>query len=68
MKQNDVRALHDKTIAELQQQLIELQKERTKARLELSVGKLADVKQTSKIGDDMARVKTVISQKERTQE
>jgi ribosomal protein L29 len=68
MKRNDIRALHDKTVAELQKQLGELQQERTKAKQELSVGKLADVRQTGKLADDIARVKAVIAEKEFIQE
>lgn len=64
MKRNDIKALHDKTPAELQQQLAELQTRLGQAKLELKVGKLEDVRLPSKLRDDIARVKTVLRQQE----
>ena len=64
MKRTDIQALHDKTVAELQQQLGELRKQFTAAKLERAVGKLKDVRLTSRLSDDMARVQAVMRQKE----
>lgn len=64
MKRNDISALHEKTSGELEQQLAELKKDLAKAKLELPAGKLADTRLPGKIRDDIARVKTVLSQKQ----
>lgn len=64
MKRNDIKALADKTVAELQQQLVDLQQAVTKAMQERAVGKLKDSRTTSKLADDIARVKTVMRVKE----
>lgn len=64
MKRNDIRALHDKTIAELQQQARDLKKQQVKARLDLAANKLSDTRQPSKLADDTARVQTVLSEKQ----
>jgi ribosomal protein L29 len=63
MKRNDIKALHDKTIVELEQQLGELEKNLAKAKLELPTGKLEDMRLPSKLRDDIARVKTVMHEK-----
>lgn len=64
MKRNDIIALHDKTSGELEQQLEELRKNLAKAKLELPAGKLEDTRLPGKIRDDIARVKTVLRQKQ----
>lgn len=64
MKRNDIKALADKTVAELQQQLGELHQAVIKAKQERAVGKLKDSKSTSKLADDIARLKTVMREKE----
>ncbi len=63
MKRNDITALHDKTIGELEQQLVELRKKLAKVKLELPVGKLEDTRLPGKIRADIARVKTILHQK-----
>ena len=63
MKRNDIAALHDKTSGELEQQLQELRKSLAKAKLELPAGKLEDTRLPGKIRDDIARVKTILSEK-----
>lgn len=63
MKRKDIAALHDQTTAELEQQLQELRKSLATAKLELSVGKLEDVRLPGKIRDDIARIKTVLGEK-----
>lgn len=66
MKRNDITTLHSKSVAELQKQITELQQQRAKTRLELAAGKLANVRLLSQLADDLARVKTVLRQKELT--
>lgn len=64
MKRNDITALHDKTNGELEQQLQELRKSLAKAKLELPAGKLEDTRLPGKIRDDIARVKTILREKQ----
>jgi large subunit ribosomal protein L29 len=64
MKRKDIIALHDKTSGELEQQLQELRKNLAKAKLELPTGKLEDIRLPGKIRDDIARVKTILSEKQ----
>jgi large subunit ribosomal protein L29 len=64
MKRNDITALHDKTSGELEQQLTELRKSLAKAKLELPAGKLEDTRLPGKIRDDIARVKTILREKQ----
>ncbi len=64
MKRKDITALHDQTSQELEQQLQELRKSLAKAKLELPAGKLQDVRLPGKIRDDIARIKTVLREKQ----
>lgn len=63
MKQNDIRALQEKTVAELQAQVTEVSKELARARLEKKAGRRQNT-HIAMIADDLARVKTVIRKKE----
>lgn len=62
MKRNDIKALATKTPAELQQQLQQLRVELSKATLAKRAGKLQNLRSISVMKDDIARVKTVLSQ------
>lgn len=64
MKRNDITALQSKEIAELEQQLTSLQTELVKARLERSAGQLQSPAKVKSLSDDIARVKTVMRQKQ----
>lgn len=64
MKRNDVKALSKKTVAELNKQLIELQVAFAKIKLEKKVGKVANPRSVSMMADDIARVKTILHEKE----
>lgn len=64
MKRNDIRALHDKEQAELNQQLSELETSLVTARMERSAGKLDNPAKVKNLQEDIARVKTVIREKE----
>lgn len=63
MKQNDIRALQEKTAPELQAQVVELSKDLARARLEKKAGRRQNT-HVAMIADDLARVKTVIRKKE----
>ncbi|PIR61718.1 MAG: 50S ribosomal protein L29 [Candidatus Pacebacteria bacterium CG_4_10_14_0_8_um_filter_43_12] len=67
MKSNDIRELQTKELAELQQQLRELETKLVKVRLERSAGKLDNPAQVKMLTNDVARVKTVLRAKELTQ-
>lgn len=62
MKTNDIKALHDKTIEELNLQLDELSTLLAKSRLEKKAGKLKNT-HIAMLADDVARVKSVIGNK-----
>lgn len=64
MKQKDIKALRDLSVTELQQKLVELEKAYATSQMEKKVGKLADLRLGSKLADDIARVKTVLTAKE----
>lgn len=66
MKRNDITALHEKTVAELHKQLNEIQKNLATARLQKSVGKLQKPSEIQVLRNDIARVKTVLRNKEIT--
>jgi ribosomal protein L29 len=63
MKRNDITQLHDKTLAELRKQLEETRRELARVRLERAVGKAA-LSKVRLVADDVARVLTVITEKE----
>lgn len=64
MKRNDIKALHDLSLGELNKKLADLTMDVAKAKLEKKVGKLANVRLVSNLGDDIARVKTILQEKE----
>lgn len=64
MRSNDITALHGKTVTELETQLKQLQKDLAQARIEKAAGKLANVTSVSMMQDDVARIKTIIHEKE----
>lgn len=63
MKRNDIKALHDQTIPELNQRLVEISEELIKARLEKGAAKLTNLRLVSTLADDLARVKTILGEK-----
>ena len=63
MKRKDITALHDLTPAELQKKLQDLLSQMSKMKLEKKVGKLTNTKAVINLRRDVARIKTVISEK-----
>jgi ribosomal protein L29 len=59
MRANDIRALKDKSVEELQAMAGELSKQLAQGRLQKKAGKLKNT-HLSLIADDLARVKTVL--------
>lgn len=64
MKRNDIKALHNKTVKELEAQLKDLLVELAQARLKKAAGKLQNT-HTALLSDDVARIKTVLSMKKK---
>jgi ribosomal protein L29 len=64
MKKTDIKALRDLSTADLNKKLQELQMAFAKAQMEKKVNKLTDRRTTSKLSDDIARVKTAMTAKE----
>ena len=64
MTREEIKELHDKTVAELQSQLAEVRRELAKAKLEQAADKLEDINLPAKLGDDVARIKTVLREKQ----
>jgi large subunit ribosomal protein L29 len=64
MKRNDITALHEKSRAELLKQLNEVQTKVAAARLQKTVGKLANPASIQVLRNDIARIKTVLRQQE----
>ncbi len=64
MKRNEIKALSQKTVAELNQELLKLSHDLANMRLQKKVGKLSSVSKLRNLSDDIARIKTVLTQKE----
>lgn len=67
MKRNDISTLHDKTMAELHQSLAELRVQLGKIQVEKKANKLANPRLVSMVRDDIARIKTVMTEKTLTE-
>ncbi|MFZ5376423.1 MAG: 50S ribosomal protein L29 [Patescibacteria group bacterium] len=67
MKIKDIKALHEKKVSELKQDLQKIEQELVVARLERKVGKLANPSKVARLADDVARIKTAIRELELTE-
>jgi len=63
MKRNDIKALSQKTEAELNKELVELTHGLANMRLQKKVGKLSSVAKLKILSDDIARIKTILTEK-----
>ena len=63
MKRNDIKALQQKTVAELEKTLLELGHDLANMRLQKKVGKLSSVAKLKNLSDDIARIKTILTEK-----
>lgn len=61
MKRNDIKALHDKTVGELNKMLAEMLDNLAKIRLEKGAGRLENTSSVKMLADDVARVKTILT-------
>jgi len=68
MKREEKKALRQKTIAELDRLLQEKQRELVMARFQRAQGKLKDVYLVAKIRDQIAVIKTIMTEKRRKNE
>lgn len=64
MKAKDIKNLHEKTIKELKRLLSKAQNELVKLRMDQAGRKLKDTHQVLKKRHDIARIKTIIREKE----
>ena len=65
MKRKDLKQLHDTDKKELLSTLMEKTDELNKTRVEMAAGKVRDTQILNKIRHDIARIKTVLVEKER---
>lgn len=63
MKRNDIKALSQKTVSELDKELLKLDHDLANMRLKKKVGKLSSVSKLRNLSDDIARIKTVLTEK-----
>ncbi len=63
MKRNDIKALSQKTVSELNKELLKLSHDLANMRLQKKVGKLSSVAKLKNLSDDIARIKTVLTEK-----
>ncbi len=64
MNKSEIQELHQKKIEELEQLLQEVQKELAKARLEVEANRLEDTAKPYRLRKKLARIKTIIREKE----
>lgn len=64
MKSNDIKALHDKDQIELKKELSVLMKDLAGMRLLAKAGKLDSLAKLKNLRKDVARIKTVLREKE----
>jgi ribosomal protein L29 len=64
MKRNDIKQLQQLSVEELNKKLNELSMSLAKSRLEKKAGRLANPRLVSTLADDLARVKTFLTQKQ----
>ena len=64
MKKKERQELHQKTEAQLQKEITKQEKELVSLRLELKVGKLKNVRQVMSHRHHLARLKTILKEKE----
>ena len=55
--------LREKSVEELQEQLIELRKEQLSMRMQQATGQLGETHKVREVRRDVARIKTVLAQK-----
>ena len=64
MKRNQIKEVSQKLLPELRKLLVERQKNLLQLKMEAKSGKIKDIRAISKARDDLARIATMIRQKE----
>jgi large subunit ribosomal protein L29 len=64
MKRDELKQLHQADQATLQQKLATIKRQLAKAKLELQAGQLEDTNLPAKLADDIARIKTILREKQ----
>ncbi len=64
MKKKELKELRTKTVEELRKLIKKTQEELVGLKIEKKAGKLKDVHQPKKKSDDLARLKTILKEKE----
>ena len=64
MKQDQIKALHAKTKRELRELIKKTQEELARLKVELGAGKVKDTQAVNKKRHDLARLKTILREKE----
>lgn len=64
MKRKQIDELHQKEVGELKKLLSQAQSELVKLRMDLATKKIKDVHVVAKKGDEIARIKTILKEKE----
>lgn len=64
MKRAQIKALHQKTVAELNAELVKLELELAKDKLELTAQKLEDTSKPDRLRKEVARIKTILTEKQ----
>ena len=64
MKRKEVKELHSKGIPDLRAEIIKKQQDFAKTKVELYAGKIKDTQIMNKLRHDLARLKTVLLEKE----
>jgi len=67
MRTNDIKQLHTTEVTELEKKLLELSKQLDATRMEHMLGKLKNTQTLRGLRRDIARVKTVLKNKENVQ-
>lgn len=63
MKVSDLKSLRDKTLAELQEKLLSYKEEQFNLRMQKGMGQLENSSRIISIKKDIARIKTLITEK-----
>lgn len=64
MKRTDIAALHDMSVEELRSKLTEIEAELGKSKVEHAVGKLKNPASLTVLRKEIARIKTIVREKE----
>ena len=64
MKRKDITQLHEMTVDQLEQKLVEVNQELSKAKMQRSVAKLSNHRLVRTLRKNVARIKTILTEKQ----